>query len=253
MQVCLPDHDPTDEYEGLTWQTDHPRGRCRVVAGMRYLAEQGRCLLHGADPTRSNVRCASHPFHFAVATRNRLPIVPAFGIVGARQADIGPLTSIYLMYGGSGFTDVAAALSLITNLLATSLIAFKAWYAIYVVLWSIIFEIACYSFHRRRLKSYLDTSGAKTRVLKVLGLFIESGSVYCVILVSETVCAMYAVWGHIAYIFTASGPHLPAQLRNLEHPRPRRVLFHVRMSRAHRGKWLLQFNTRSGRMLIPAS
>ncbi len=55
---------------------------------------------------------------------------------------------------------------------------------LYVVRWSIISEIAFYSFHRRRLKEYLDTSGTKTRVLKVLALFIESGSVYCAILVS---------------------------------------------------------------------
>ncbi|KAM5536545.1 hypothetical protein V8D89_009822 [Ganoderma adspersum] len=93
-----------------------------------------------------------------------LTLTLVFGIIGARKSDIGPLTSIYLMYGGSGYTDVAAALSLITNLAATSLIAFKA------------------CLHRRRLKEYLDTSGSTTRVLKVLALFIESGSVYCAIL-----------------------------------------------------------------------
>ncbi|KAM5536533.1 hypothetical protein V8D89_009810, partial [Ganoderma adspersum] len=95
-----------------------------------------------------------------------LGLTLAFDIIGIRQSEAGPLTAIYLLYGDGGFTDAAGALSLVTNLVATSLIAFKA------------------CFHRRRLKKYLDASGgAKTRVLKVLALFIESGSVYCFILV----------------------------------------------------------------------
>ncbi|KAM5536547.1 hypothetical protein V8D89_009824 [Ganoderma adspersum] len=88
----------------------------------------------------------------------------AFGLVGALQSDVGPMQSLYFMVGDGGFTDAATALSLITNLAATSLIATKAF------------------FHHRRLKKSLGTSGAKTRVLKVFALFIESGSVYCVIL-----------------------------------------------------------------------
>ncbi|PIL28301.1 hypothetical protein GSI_09590 [Ganoderma sinense ZZ0214-1] len=98
-----------------------------------------------------------------------LTLTLVFGIIGVWKSEIGPLTSIYLMYGGSGYTDVAAALSLVTNLAATALIAFKA------------------CLHRRRLKKYLDTSGTKTRVLKVLALFIESGIVYCAILLAVLV------------------------------------------------------------------
>ena len=41
----------------------------------------------------------------------------------------------------------------------------------------------------------------------------------------------------ITYLVTAAGPHIPVQLRNLEHPRRRRVLLHLRLPRAHRGKF----------------
>ena len=65
-------------------------------------------------------------FLFPQDTYTCFHTILVFGIIGARKSNIGPLTSIYLMYGGSGYTDVAAALSLLTNLAATSLIAFKA-------------------------------------------------------------------------------------------------------------------------------
>ncbi|KAM5536554.1 hypothetical protein V8D89_009831 [Ganoderma adspersum] len=74
------------------------------------------------------------------------------------------MLNIELMAGGSGIADTAVVLSLVTNLAATCLIAFKAF------------------THHRRLKKYLSIPGTKTRVLKVLALFIESGSVYCLIL-----------------------------------------------------------------------
>ena len=47
-----------------------------------------------------------------------------------------------------------------------------------------IHESVFYSFLKRRLKKYLGDSGSRTRVLKVLALLIESGSVYCIILVT---------------------------------------------------------------------
>ncbi|PIL28303.1 hypothetical protein GSI_09592 [Ganoderma sinense ZZ0214-1] len=88
----------------------------------------------------------------------------AFGIVGALQSYPGPIQSIYFMVGGGGFADAAAALSLATNLAATALISIKAF------------------LHNRRLTKYLGSSGGKTRALKMFALLIESGSVYCVIL-----------------------------------------------------------------------
>ena len=43
-----------------------------------------------------------------------------------------------------------------------------------------------YRSHRRRLRRYLGADNAQTRVLKVLVLLVESGSVYSIILVSGT-------------------------------------------------------------------
>lgn len=101
---------------------------------------------------------------------------------------------------------------------------------------------ATYSLHRRRLKEYLDTSGAKTRVLKVLALFIESGTIYCVILVSGPLRTTYFVNG-LADTFAAGRPGVPVQLRKFRHPRRCRVLFHLWMPRTHRGNASLNVRT----------
>ena len=91
------------------------------------------------------------------------------------------------------------------------------------------------SLHRCRLKEYLDTSGAKTRVLKVLALFIESGTIYCAILVSRPIRAPYAV-KNLADMLAAYRACVPVQLRKLGHPRRHRLLFYLRMPRARCGK-----------------
>ena len=100
-----------------------------MVARLRYLAEQSR-LLYRPDTTGSY---SGYVLLNAFASKELTSRFSVFGVIGARRSDVGPLTRIYLMYGGSGFTDVAAALSLITNLLATSLIALNAWCVIYIV------------------------------------------------------------------------------------------------------------------------
>ena len=64
-----------------------------------------------------------------------------------------------------------------------------------------------HSFLQRRLRKFLGISGAKTRVLKVLALFIESGSVYCIVLVIGTFCKIRNI-PRIADKFTGGGPHI---------------------------------------------
>nr|VWO97453.1 Cytochrome P450 monooxygenase AKT7 (EC (AK-toxin biosynthesis protein 7) [Ganoderma boninense] len=84
--------------------------------------------------------------------------------LGALQSYSGPMQTLYFMIGDGSFADASAALSLATNIAATSLIATKAF------------------FHNRRMKRYLGIYGTKTRAFKVFALFIESGSIYCMIL-----------------------------------------------------------------------
>ena len=43
------------------------------------------------------------------------------------------------------------------------------------------------------LMKYLCASGTKTRVLKVFALFIESGIIYCLILVCLGICTIYSI------------------------------------------------------------
>ncbi|KAM5541164.1 hypothetical protein V8D89_005093 [Ganoderma adspersum] len=90
-----------------------------------------------------------------------------FGIVGTyvSSSRSTPTTMLGLLVGGNAFTYASVMLSLITNVAATSLIAYKAWQ------------------HRQLLKTYLNAAGPKSRVIKALGLLVESGVAYCTLLI----------------------------------------------------------------------
>ena len=91
-------------------------------------------------------------------------------------------------------------------------------------------------FHRRRLKRCFDTDTAQTRVLKVLALLVESGSVYCVILVSQPF-PILAERKRVAELALADfGPRIPAA--RASYSVGHRHLFSVRVSSAHRGNYL---------------
>ncbi|PIL34894.1 hypothetical protein GSI_02681 [Ganoderma sinense ZZ0214-1] len=77
---------------------------------------------------------------------------------------VGPLL-VTLTLSGTAFTYVSVLLSLVTNVAATSLIAYKAWQ------------------HRQLVKTYFHAAGPKSRVLKALGMLVESGVAYCALLV----------------------------------------------------------------------
>ncbi|PIL26785.1 hypothetical protein GSI_11121 [Ganoderma sinense ZZ0214-1] len=105
-----------------------------------------------------------------------LALTLVIGAIGTRKSYTNDLTDIYLMYSGSSvYANTAAALSLVTNVLATSLIAYKAWWGSSITFTSIVVVN-----DKRR---YLGSDGSKTRVLRVLALFVESGSAYCGILI----------------------------------------------------------------------
>ncbi|KAM5536531.1 hypothetical protein V8D89_009808 [Ganoderma adspersum] len=77
-----------------------------------------------------------------------------------------PLTTgLALLEVYNPYLDVFAILSLTTNVSATSLIAYKAWE------------------HRRFVKKYFSEAGTKSQVLKTLALLVESGSVYCALMI----------------------------------------------------------------------
>ncbi|KAI0787290.1 hypothetical protein C8Q74DRAFT_595457 [Fomes fomentarius] len=62
-----------------------------------------------------------------------------------------------------GVTFAASCLSLCTNIIATSLIAYKAW------------------THRKLVRSYLSNGSTRQLVEKVLLVLVESGALYCVL------------------------------------------------------------------------
>ncbi|KAI1783405.1 hypothetical protein LXA43DRAFT_1132551, partial [Ganoderma leucocontextum] len=65
----------------------------------------------------------------------------------------------------NAYAQASAVLSLATNVLATSLIGYKAWE------------------HRQLMKRHFAGAGTASRVLKALALLIESGCIYCALLI----------------------------------------------------------------------
>ncbi|KAI0687117.1 hypothetical protein C8T65DRAFT_590628, partial [Cerioporus squamosus] len=71
------------------------------------------------------------------------------------------------MFSGDAWGIAAALSSLLTNIVATTLIAYRAWY------------------HRRTIMSYFRGSPRHTQVERTLALLIESGLLYCALWVSD--------------------------------------------------------------------
>lgn len=109
--------------------------------------------------------------------------LPVFGFVGYHQPQIIPTTGVTLLITNNAFVKAAASLSLATNALATVLIGYKMWW----VLWPFSQpEINSETReHRRLVKNHLSAAGTKSRVLNAFALLIESGSVYCALIVSS--------------------------------------------------------------------
>ena len=132
--------------------------------------------------------CHLSPFSsLGLLNDSTLPL--GLAAIGVSLNHPGTLMSIYFIFGADRFSTAGAALSLATNLAATTLIAYKAWWVSsllpspddeFMAMWR------AHRSHRRRLRRYLGADNAQTRVLKVLVLLVESGSVYSIILVSGT-------------------------------------------------------------------
>ncbi|KAI0690136.1 hypothetical protein C8T65DRAFT_730903 [Cerioporus squamosus] len=74
------------------------------------------------------------------------------------------------MFSGSAYGVLAGLSSLLTNIAATSLIAYRAWE------------------HRRIIMSHLKGFSPRTQVERTLALLVESGLLYCAIWVLMVVC-----------------------------------------------------------------
>lgn len=92
-----------------------------MVACVGYLETQSHLLRRG-DFTSSNSRYVC----IFVVTGHSIYPIPVLGIVGALQLNAGLLQNLALLSGGNGMSDVAVVLSIVTNVVATSLIALKA-------------------------------------------------------------------------------------------------------------------------------
>ena len=104
------------------------RGRDCMVARMRHLAEQGR-VCHRAATRQSHCWCVRphEPRTRAVVAPGRLIVLAVFGFIGYHEPQIIPTTRVALLDTDNAFVKAAAIASLVTNALATALIAYKAW------------------------------------------------------------------------------------------------------------------------------
>ncbi|KAM5536539.1 hypothetical protein V8D89_009816, partial [Ganoderma adspersum] len=128
------------------------------------------------------------------------PLLVTFSLGVSRSIDhpgIVWTTGLTFLNVYNPFFDAFAISSLTTNVLATSLIAYKAWE------------------HRREVKKYFSEAGAKSQILKTLALLVESGTIYCAMTVyfivfysrgmlvpssvggAETKAATYVIYGCI--------------------------------------------------------
>ncbi|EJF57033.1 hypothetical protein DICSQDRAFT_163594 [Dichomitus squalens LYAD-421 SS1] len=86
------------------------------------------------------------------------------GVINVHNSETGPSLQLQMLIGVDGFADAFMILSMVTNLLATSLIAYKAWE------------------HRRSVKAYFGSDGGATATWRALALLVESGTIYCAML-----------------------------------------------------------------------
>ncbi|TBU25785.1 hypothetical protein BD311DRAFT_763857 [Dichomitus squalens] len=94
-----------------------------------------------------------------------LTLTLVIGVLEVHKSETGPSLHLQILIGVDGFADAFVVLTMSVNILATSLIAYKAW------------------GHRRLLQKHVGSDGTKTRTLKALALLVESGTIYCALLI----------------------------------------------------------------------
>ncbi|TBU55963.1 hypothetical protein BD310DRAFT_932602 [Dichomitus squalens] len=86
------------------------------------------------------------------------------GVINVHNSETGPTLQLQMLIGVDGFADAFMILSMVTNLLATSLIAYKAWES------------------RQSMKAYFGSDGGAMATWRALALLVESGTIYCAML-----------------------------------------------------------------------
>ncbi|TFK81879.1 hypothetical protein K466DRAFT_501367, partial [Polyporus arcularius HHB13444] len=86
--------------------------------------------------------------------------------IPAPQLGLGSVATRGTMFSGDAWGIAAGLSSFLTNAVATSLIAYRAWE------------------HRRVVMSYLRGQSRRTQVERTLALLVESGLLYCALWVS---------------------------------------------------------------------
>ena len=128
MSVSLRNSSRRERRTQTDFTGNHRRRDC-MVARMRYLAQQSRHL-DRTSPYSSHSRCVFSVLIARVRTSRSAvsPDLPTVsGLVGSHELRIVETTRISLLEVYNPYIDAFGGLSLATNVLATSLIAFKAW------------------------------------------------------------------------------------------------------------------------------
>ena len=115
------------------WSPGHSRRQHRVVARVRSVEESGR-VLSRPPAHRPNVRCVALVWELLQKidlTTTLHCCGAAFGVKGLchMQQCLDPPQQPQSLFRVGFFTDACAALSLAVNILATTLIGYKAWCA----------------------------------------------------------------------------------------------------------------------------
>ena len=114
------------------------------------------------------------------------------------------------------FVNACAVLSLALNILATGLIGYKAWCVPCAptagcaigIDFGRIYAPCIDRVHRRLLRGHFGHGRRKSRVVKALALLVESGTIYCVLLVSlvPRACPLSPAWTQCSRRSLARGP-----------------------------------------------
>ncbi|KAM5539188.1 hypothetical protein V8D89_007061 [Ganoderma adspersum] len=105
-----------------------------------------------------------------------IALIFGFGVkaLDGVHACVDPCRQPQMLLQDGFFVNACAVLSLALNILATGLIGYKAWCGIYAYI---------HRVHRRLLRGHFGHGRRKSRVVKALALLVESGTIYCLLLI----------------------------------------------------------------------
>ncbi|KAI1789897.1 hypothetical protein LXA43DRAFT_545702 [Ganoderma leucocontextum] len=122
-----------------------------------------------------------------------IALIFAFGVKALSSVHqcVSPCKQPQMLLADGFFVNACAVLSLALNMTATALIGYKAW------------------AHRRLLGGHFGHGRRKSRVMKALALLVESGTIYCILLI------VVVVYEASPALFAAPDVHQNAFLRTV--------------------------------------